>query len=25
MQGGPSGIPNATEPEVVNPEEAMTQ
>jgi len=25
MDGGPSGIPNATEPEVVNPEEAMNQ
>ncbi len=25
MKGGPSGIPNATEPEVVNPEEAMNQ
>ncbi len=25
MQGGPSGIPNATEPEILNPEEAMNQ
>ncbi len=25
MQGGPSGIPGATEPEVVNPEEAMNE
>jgi len=25
MKGGPSGIPGATEPEVINPEEAMNQ
>jgi len=25
MKGGPSGIPGATEPEVINPEEAMKQ
>ncbi len=25
MRGGPSGIPNATEPEVINPKEAMNQ
>ncbi len=25
LQGGPSGIPGATEPEIVNPEEAMNQ